>query len=133
MRLRINVLLISTALVFSLLPAAPAWAACGDNSVTRTYNGTGANAPSGFHMGAEHPKQGVGCFDGNVRHASNTMNHRGQWKSNAGNWEWSEVGAKWISQGTQSPVVVLIKGPISVGRPLRIGATIHESWGRWWF
>lgn len=124
-------MLAATAVVMS--PASPAWAACGDSQVTRAYNGTGANAPLGFYMGASYPKQGVGCFDANVRYASNTMNHRGQWWADGGGWNWSSVGAKWITAGTQSPVVALIAGPITVGRSLRIGATVFESWGRWWF
>jgi hypothetical protein len=130
MRLRIKVLLVSSALVFGLLPAAPAWAACGDNSVTRTYNGTNVG---GFYMGSVHTKQDVGCFDANVRYSSHTANHRGRWKDNANNWQWSSVGSVWISAGTQSPVKKLIAGPISVGRELRIGSTVYDSIGRWWF
>jgi hypothetical protein len=130
MRLRIKVLLISTVLVFSLLPAAPAWAACGDNSVTRTYNGSNVG---GFFMGSSHPKQNVGCFDGNVRYSSHSANHRGQWFSDTGVWQWSSVGTVWVSSGTQSPVKKLIAGPISVNRPLRIGSTVYDSIGRWWF
>jgi hypothetical protein len=114
-------------------PVSPAWATCGDSEVTRTYNGTGVNAPLGFYMGASYPKQNVGCYDGNVRYAFNSMNHRGQWWGDGGGWNWSSVGAKWINAGTQSPVVKLIAGPITVGRSLRIGATVFESWGRWWF
>lgn len=110
-------------------PALPAWAACGDNVVTRQYE----NIASGWYMGIPHKKQDVGCFDANVRYASHTMNHRGQWKSNAGVWQWSEVGVVAISQGTQSPVKKLIAGPITVGRDLRIGTNRVESWGRWWF
>jgi hypothetical protein len=110
--------------------AAPAQATCGDWEVTKTYNGPDV---SGWYVGSAETKQNVGCYDGNVRHSNQSASHRGQWKSDAGAWNWSSVGPVWINAGTQSPVKVLIAGPISVGRPLRIGSTWHESWGKWWF
>jgi hypothetical protein len=118
------------ATVVVLGPTPRAYASCGDGEVTRTYLGPDVG---GWYMGAFAYKLNVGCFDGNVRYSSQSASHRGQWFSDAQQWLWSSVGPKSISAGTQSPVVVLIEGPISVGRKLRIGSTWHESWGKWWF
>lgn len=110
--------------------AGPADATCGDHEYTRYYNGSNVG---GYYMGSVGYKQSVGCYAGNVRHSSHTANHRGQWLSDAGSWNWSTAGVVSITAGTQSPVKVLIDGPISVGRALRIGSTYFDSWGKWWF
>lgn len=109
--------------------AAPAQATCGDWEVTKTY----LTDVDGWYLGSAEQKQNVGCFDGNVRYSSQSASHRGRWRSDSGTWHWSSVGPVFINAGTQSPVKVLIAGPITVGRLLRIGSTAHESWGKWWF
>jgi hypothetical protein len=122
------VALVTTAMVV-LGPAPSAKATCGDHPYTRVYT----TDDSGWYMGGYGDKLNEGCYDGNVRYVSSTSSHRGQYMSDLGQWTWSSVGAKYLYAGTQSPVKVLIAGPISVDRDLRIGSTTFESWGTWWF
>lgn len=84
-------------------------------------------------MGTHVDKASVGCTDVNVQWASQQSTKRGQWLSAAGVWQWDSQGPVWVTAGNQNPVKVLLDGPIAVGTEVRIGSTVFENLGRWWY
>lgn len=113
-----------------VVPAVQAHAACGDASVTRQYT---AGPVSGKYMGSPVTKAGVGCSDVNVRWAQQGSTKRGQFVSTVtGNWVWDSVGNVFVSAGTHSPVIELLDS-IPTGYTVRIGSTVYENLGTWWY
>lgn len=105
-------------------------AACGDSPYSVHY---ADHVYSGYNFDNAQKKLGVGCYDGNVRWTSVSTTHRGRWLSDGGVWNWSSVGSKFLSAGTQSPAAGLIAGPITVGRWLKVGTVNYGGYGTWWF
>lgn len=80
---------------------------------------------SGFYMGISVPKAPPGCTDVNISWTARSGQHRGQYRTSAGEWRFGAVGPVMLNAGTQNPWREVVHN-VSTGASVRAGS-IHSA------